>query len=198
MLRRETSCVDARAPRRRWRLFLLFEKKHIGTYHSPQRLYSTQEKKKKEGEGVKEHVHLIAKLKHSPFFFFSSSLPSEKPGLGLVLLPKQKELTQLKITELWRTTHSTAGARFFPLPSHVTHTKFRQCCTLLVRKLPHCGGDSPKAVVFVLALPTHGGWNFQLGRWLIADVEKHQPQSARPWLRSFLKLWRFSIDHLCC
>lgn len=48
------------------------------------------EKKKKEGGGVREHVHLIAKLKHSLFFFFFSSLPSEKPGLGLVLLPKQK------------------------------------------------------------------------------------------------------------
>lgn len=28
------------------------------------------EKKKKEGGGVREHVHLIAKLKHSLFFFF--------------------------------------------------------------------------------------------------------------------------------
>lgn len=47
---------------------------------------------------------------------FSSSLPSAKPGLGFALLPKQKELKQLKkITELRRTTHSTtAGSLVFP------------------------------------------------------------------------------------
>lgn len=71
----------------------------LGTYHSPAHLPARQATPSGQvrGVGVEKggwatagggHVHLLAKLEHSSSFFFS---PSNGPGLGFALSPKQKK-----------------------------------------------------------------------------------------------------------